>query len=342
MKKALHRQISEEDQLSETTNLIKAQAFAIGFSAVGITDARPLSEAGALLDHWLDRSLHGTMAWMNRTRTERRDPRAFFPQARSVVVVALNYYQAEPPAADSDISQELPPHEDQARIARYAVGRDYHKVLKKKLQKLSDYIKTLHPDAVNRPCVDSFPLLEKPLAQRAGLGWIGKHTNLIMKRRGSFFFLGELLTSLVLTADAPFITNHCGTCTACQEACPTDALSTPFELDASRCISYLTIEHTGEVAPELLKSLQRWIFGCDICQEVCPWNRFAVPHTEPDFNSRIPPELYEIKRLLKLSREDFDRIFAGTPIKRAGYERFMTSIKAASETLTRIIHETRH
>lgn len=333
MKKALHRRTRNQDEISETTELIRNQAFVLGFSAVGITDARPLTEAGTLLDHWLDRSLHGTMTWMSRTRAERRDPRAFFPEAKSVIVVAHNYYQ--PPAlSHSDSSEDDPSHQDKARIARYAVGRDYHKVLKKKLRHLSNYIKTLHPDALNRPCVDSFPLLEKPLAQRAGLGWIGKHTNLIMKRRGSFFFLGELLTSLPLIADTPFITEHCGTCTACQDACPTDALRTPFELDASRCISYLTIEHTGEIAPELLNSLQRWIFGCDICQEVCPWNRFSVAHSEPDFNSRIPPELYEIKRLLDLSREDFDRIFAGTPIKRAGYERFMTSIKAASATLS--------
>jgi epoxyqueuosine reductase len=317
------------NSLIETTDLIRNQAFSLGFSAVGITDARPLAEAGTLLDHWLDRSFHGTMTWMSKTRAERRDPRAFFPKAQSVIVVALNYYQTP----TQPRTEETVP-DKRARIARYAVGRDYHKVLKKKLRSLSDFIKTLHPEAVSRPCVDSFPLLEKPLAQRAGLGWIGKHTNLIMKRQGSFFFLGELLTSLPLVADAPFMSDHCGTCTACQDACPTNALSTPFELNASRCISYLTIEHTGEIEPELLRSLERWIFGCDICQEVCPWNRFAVPHSEPDFTSRIPPDLYEITRLLTLSSEEFDRIFAGTPIKRAGYERFMTSINAAYALIT--------
>jgi epoxyqueuosine reductase len=338
VKKALHRQTPEQNDLSETTELIRSQALALGFSAVGFTDARPLAEAGAILDQWLDRSLHGTMTWMSRTRVERRDPRAFFPEARSVVVVALNYYQIPTSSAIAESSKDSPPEEDHARIARYALGRDYHKVLKKKLRHLSDFIKTLHPDALTRPCVDSFPLLEKPLAQRAGLGWIGKHTNLIMKRRGSFFFLGELLTSLPLISDTPFMSDHCGTCTACQDACPTNALSTPYELDASRCISYLTIEHTGDIEPELLKSLQRWIFGCDICQEVCPWNRFSTTHTEPDFNSRIPPEMYEIRRLLNLSREDFDRVFAGTPIKRAGYERFMTSIKAAEALVSEYRH----
>ncbi len=334
MKRTLHREAFSKEQLSETTNLIRTQALSLGFSAVGITDTRPLTEAGTLLDHWLDRSLHGTMTWMSKTRAERRDPRAFFPEAQSVVIVALNYFQTPPFSTSSNPKEDPSTATEKAHIARYAVGRDYHKVLKKKLRALSDYIKTLHPDTLARPCVDSFPLLEKPLAQRAGLGWIGKHTNLIMKRHGSFFFLGELLTSLPLIADPPFVSNHCGTCTACQDACPTNALNKPFELDASRCISYLTIEHTGDIEPELLKSFQRWIFGCDICQEVCPWNRFSVPHSEPDFNSRIPPELYEIKRLLEISREDFDRVFAGTPIKRAGYDRFMTSINAANATLS--------
>ena len=327
MKKYLSKETCSKEQQIEYALRIKEYAISIGFSAVGITDARPLLEAGTLLDHWLDRSLHGTMAWMSKTRAERRDPRAFFPEARSVIVVALNYYQQLP-----DPTPNLTA-DGQAKIARYAVGRDYHKVLKKKLRALSTFIKTFEPNVITRPCVDSFPLMEKPLAQRAGLGWIGKHTNLIIKRKGSFFFLGELLTSLPLVADSPFVHNHCGTCTACQEACPTDALSKPFELNAARCISYLTIEHTGDIDPSLLDSLNRWIFGCDICQEVCPWNRFSTSHSEPDFTSRIPQELYAIERLLAISLEEFDKIFIGTPIKRAGYERFMTSVRAAHRAL---------
>jgi epoxyqueuosine reductase len=318
-----------KDNVIQLTQQIKQEALNLGFSAVGITDAQPLNEAGSKFDSWLDRSLHGTMHWLAKTRNERRNPRAFFKEAASVIVVALNYHQSNY-SLQSQTSQ-LTDIDDsnRAKFAQYALGRDYHKVMRNKLKKLARFIETCQPEAKQRVCVDSFPLLEKPLAQKAGLGWIGKNTNLIIKGKGSFFFLGELLTSLTLASDPPFEPDHCGSCTACQQACPTDALRNPFELIANQCIAYLTIEHHGEVKKDLLQALNRWVFGCDICQEVCPWNKFATPHTTPDFNSRLTNDIYLIERLLDLTPQDFATIFSGTPIIRAGYERFMTSVKAA-------------
>lgn len=299
--------------------LIKEQALSLGFVAVGICDATPMVEAGALLDAWLDKGWHGTMQWIVKTRKERRDPKSYFPQARSIIVVALNYYQ----------EHQVP--EAEVSYARYAVGRDYHKVLRTKLTSLGEFIRSHSPEATFRPCVDSFPLMEKPLGVAAGLGWQGKNTNLIIKKHGSYVFLGELLTSVNLPPDKPFLQDHCGTCNRCQTACPTNALQESYTLNASECIAYLTIERKGPLPEELAQLLSGWVFGCDICQEVCPWNKFAKVTKEPDFSSRLKDEHYLIAHLLEMSETDFQKIFEGTPIRRAGFEKFRESLQAVQK-----------
>ncbi|NOX37211.1 MAG: tRNA epoxyqueuosine(34) reductase QueG [Calditrichaeota bacterium] len=304
----------------ELARRIKERALAEGFSAVGITTADSLPEEADRLRWWLDRRYHGTMDWMARYGDHRARPQSFFPDARSVVMVALNYYRENEPISRTP---------DEGNVSIYARGRDYHRVMRKKLKRLLRYIQELQPEAKGRVCVDSFPIMEKPLARRAGLGWIGKHTNLILKQRGSYFFLGALLLSLELPPDTPFEMDFCGRCTRCLDACPTDALIAPYVLDASRCISYLTIEHVGEIAPDLEDQMGNWVFGCDICQEVCPWNRFSQDTAETDFRSRIPDGWWKLSRMVRMSREQFEKIFRGTPVMRAGYERFMRQVRRA-------------
>ncbi|RMH77482.1 MAG: tRNA epoxyqueuosine(34) reductase QueG, partial [Calditrichaeota bacterium] len=299
---------------------IKAFARRLGFSATGICDAEPLEEEGRRLEEWVAQNLHGTMHWMARTRRERADPRSFFPQAQSIIVVAQNYYREDEPIL-------LPP--DRGNISLYARGRDYHKVLRKKLRRLLNFIQEKIPGTTGRICVDSFPIMEKALAVKAGLGWIGKHTNLILKGKGSYFFLGEILLSAKLPPDPPFAFDHCGTCDRCQVACPTGALDRAYQIDARRCISYLTIEHRGDIDPRWHAGMGNWVFGCDICQVVCPWNRFSVSTEEPDFASRFSLDDLRLEKLQQLSEEAFRRMFEGTPVRRAGYERFMNSVQIA-------------
>ena len=294
----------------------------MGFLAAGICDARPLEDAAANLEAWLEGGLHGTMLWMARTRRERSNPAAFFPQARSILVVAENYYREDEPL-------ERPPH--QAGISLYARGRDYHRVLRKKLHRLLREVRELNPDLQGRICVDSFPIMEKPLAQKAGIGWIGKHTNLIIKGKGSYFFLGEILLSVALPPSRPLTADYCGTCTRCMDACPTGALDLPYRLDARRCISYLTIEHDGSILSELAQEMGNWVFGCDICQQVCPWNRFSRPTPEEDYRNRIPESYYQLEKLARLTPEAFDHLFQGTPVRRTGYRNFMRNVAIARE-----------
>ena len=306
----------------EIANRIKQEGLRQGFSAVAICDAEPLTDAGELLEKWLANRFHGTMEWMARTRHERANPRSYFPEAQSIIVVALNYYRENETALRD--SQE-------AAISIYARGRDYHKVLRKKLKSFLTHIQQLLPDAHGRICVDSFPIMEKALAAKSGVGWIGKHTNLIIKQKGSWFFLGEILLSEKLPADPPFIEEHCGTCNRCQIACPTDALETPFVLDARRCISYLTIEHDGEIEGDLQTGMENWVFGCDICQAVCPWNRFSAQTGEPDFANRLPDEWFSLENLQQLGESKFEELFAGTPVRRTGYANFMRNVHIASQ-----------
>jgi epoxyqueuosine reductase len=305
---------------------IKSQALQMGFSAAGICNASPLEDEGKLLEMWLGKNYHGGMAWLERTRKERANPDSYFRRVKSILVVAHNYYREDEPL-------NMPP--EKGNISIYARGRDYHKVIRKKLKELLQYVQTLIPDTEGRICVDSFPIMEKPLAVRAGIGWIGKHTNLILKGSGSYFFLGEILLTTKLPKDNIFSEDFCGTCNRCQVACPTNALKEAYVLDASRCISYLTIEHHGVISEELQSEMGNWVFGCDICQDVCPWNRFSENTSEDAYKNIISSEWYDLNRMKEMSNEQFEELFAGTAVKRAGYQNFMRNVEIALENSRR-------
>jgi epoxyqueuosine reductase len=297
---------------------IKERARRLGFNPVGVTD--PASEAHiAFYNDWLARGYHAEMNYLARPDAvaKRSDPRRIMPETRSIVVVGMNYYPGDPCSpCDSPPSDEL-----LGRVSRYAWGPDYHEVILERLRQLADWIdsQTAQP-LTYRAYVDTGPLLERAFAQQAGLGWIGKNTNLIHPDHGSYFFLGELLLDLELETDTPFTADRCGNCTACMDACPTGALVAPRMLDARRCISYLTIEHRAPISQSLRPLLGDRIFGCDICQEVCPWNRrFAHPTTEPAFRPLHPT--LDLVALLALDEDAFRARFRETPLwrpRRAG------------------------
>lgn len=291
---------------SQKTAYIKKLAHDSGFMACGVAKATFLEEQASDFERWLSQAKHGTMQYMERHFDLRLDPRLLVEGAKSVVTLLYNY-----------CPRELPPA-DQPKIAKYAYGEDYHYVIRRKLYLFFEEIKKKFGGAEGRYFVDSAPVLEKAWAVRSGLGWIGKHTNLIRKREGSFFFLAEIIFDHTLHYDPPMTTDHCGRCTRCVDACPTDALETPYELDASRCISYLTIELKGEIDKRFGGRMDGWIFGCDICQDVCPWNRFSTPTAEPAFtNSNLigaKPEIWE-----SFTKAEFNSLFKKSAIQRAGY-----------------------
>jgi len=330
---ALHDQSS--DQKLET--LIKAQAYGLGFDLVGITTLGP-AETAAAFDEWIAHGYAGEMSYLPRNAEKRRDSRLPFDGASTAIVVAMNYGGTEPPGP----------------VARYARGDDYHDVMLDRLMRLHHWIdERLGRHVIGKSYVDTGPVLERDLARRAGLGWFGKNTMLINPRVGSFFFLGSLLVDLELDADAPFASDHCGTCTRCLDACPTSALREARVLDATRCIAYLTIELKGEIPSELRPQIGDLIYGCDICQEVCPWNeKFALPLREDAFRPR--PEIVGkdartlARELLQMTQEEFSGAFKGSPMKRAklrGLRRnaaiVLGNIGAAEdvETLTRALDD---
>ncbi len=285
---------------------LKQQARALGFELAGIAPATDADGFDRLRD-WLQRGFAGTMDYLPRHGDARRHPSSILPEVRSVLMVAMNY---RPVGERQTLSRR------HGRIARYARGSDYHHVLRQRLRRLLDWLRQQRPDCLGRGVVDTAPLLERDFARRAGLGWFGKNTMLLNKRFGSYFFIGALLTNLELACDPPHSANHCGTCTACLDACPTNAFVEPGLLDARRCISYLTIEHRGEVAEELRSGLGDWLFGCDVCQEVCPWNRKAPPGTEPALQGNGELEELDLIEVLGLSEEAFRRRFRGTALLR--------------------------
>jgi epoxyqueuosine reductase len=293
---------------TELSALVKQLALAEGFDRVGIVAAVPLADERARLEEWLRRGYHGEMRWMARDAAERTDPRLVFSGARSVVVCALNYFTPHAHADDPS----------SGKISRYAWGDDYHDVVGGKLKNLLARIKEAIPEADGKACVDIQPLMDKAWAARAGLGWIGKHTNLITRELGSWVFIGELLLNLELACDDERVEDHCGSCTLCIEACPTQAITEPYVVDSNRCISYATIElRAPELPAEVSEHLEGWLYGCDICQEVCPWNRFEQPTEEVRFEPREGRTSEPLADVLELTPDAYAARFRRSAIKRA-------------------------
>jgi epoxyqueuosine reductase len=289
------------------TKLIKSEALRLGFSHCGISKADFLEEEAPRLERWLKQQMHGRMQYMENHFDMRLDPRLIVPGARSVISLLLNYFPAAGKKGD----------QDNYKISRYAYGEDYHVVIKDKLKELLSVMRDSIGDIQGRAFVDSAPVMDKAWAVKGGLGWIGKNSNLIHKKAGSFFFIAELITDLELIYDGP-VSDHCGTCTRCIDACPTDAITSPYVVDGSRCISYFTIELKENIPPAFRGSWSDWIFGCDICQEVCPWNRFSLPTKEKRFHPVELPSHQDAWR--EITEETFCEIFRRSPLKRAGYE----------------------
>ena len=286
---------------------IKARALEMGFAKVGIVRAANLPDGLDHLRDWLAHDYHGEMKWLERNPEQRADPRRFWPQARSVIVVASNYYT---------------PHEHEptraGKVSRYAWGDDYHDVVGDKLRELLAWIKTERPEAEGKVCVDIQPLLDKAWAARAGLGWIGKHTNLITNEFGSWVFIGELLLNLELDPDANEIADQCGSCTLCLDACPTNALIQPYVLDANLCISHATIESRApEIRADVAEHLEGWLYGCDICQDVCPWNQMSPASAEERFQPRDDNVNASLSRIMELDQDAYADRFRRSAMKRA-------------------------
>lgn len=292
----------------------------MGFLMCHIAKAEFMTEEARRLDDWLRQDYHGDMSYMTNHFDKRVDPRLLVPGAKSVISLAYNYY--------TDLKQSDP---DAPRISMYAYGKDYHKVVRKKLQILFEWMKSTYGDIDGRVFVDSAPVLERDWARRSGLGWVGKNTMVINPKKGSWFFLAEIITDLEMTYDHT-ISDYCGTCTRCIEACPTEAIHKDgYIMDGSKCISYLTIELKNNLPIEYKARMENWMFGCDICQQVCPWNRFAETHSEPAF---MPKD-----RMITMSKEEwkdlseplFDELFAGSAVKRTKYEGLKRNIRFLKE-----------
>ena len=296
-------------QRSKFSNLIKKEAARLGFFACGISKAGNMPENEKRVDEWLNEDLHGEMSWMERNKEKRYDTTKLVPGAKSVITVLYGYSPSEKLPVTNNYN-----------ISSYAYGKDYHKVLKDKLHELLEFIKKKTGKRVARVFVDSAPVLDRAWAHKSGLGFIGKNTMLINRKEGSYFYIGHIILDLELDYEnEPAEKNFCGSCTLCIKACPTDALQ-PFKLDARKCISYLTIEHKSEIPINLKSKFENWIFGCDICQDVCPWNRDAKPHNEPLF---LAPEKLKIMTKddwHRLNEEQFDSLFNESAVQRSGYQ----------------------
>ncbi|MEA5446257.1 tRNA epoxyqueuosine(34) reductase QueG [Gammaproteobacteria bacterium AB-CW1] len=307
---------------AELANRIRGWALALGFQATGISDA-DLGQHEARLEAWLGENRHGSMEWMARHGRKRSRPGELLPGTRRIISVRMDYLPE--PAADS---WSVMADGRLGFVSRYALGRDYHKLLRKRLQQLADRIRKAIGDFGYRAFVDSAPVMEKPLAAQAGLGWQGKHTNLLHQKTGSWFFLGELFTDLPLPVDEAG-QDHCGSCRRCIDACPTGAITGPYRLDARKCISYLTIEHDGPIPERYRRAMGNRIYGCDDCQLVCPWNKFARPSEQTDFHPRHGLDQAELIELFAWSEADFLDRMAGSAIRRIGHERWLRNLAVA-------------
>ena len=297
------------------SKLIKQEAKRLGFESCGISKADFLEEEASNLELWLKNGYHGKMQYMENYFDKRLDPRLLVEGAKSVISLSFNYFPNQTQNKDS------------YKIAKYAYGEDYHHVIKSKLKELTFLIQEQIGEVNGRAFVDSAPVLERAWAQKSGLGWRGKHTLLIQKNKGSFFFLAELIIDAVLEYDSPFETNHCGKCTKCIEACPTNAILPNNTMDGSKCISYFTIELKNELPSSLKGKFKDWMFGCDICQDVCPWNRFSKPHSEEKFNPQ--PDLLEMtkKDWEEITEDVFKKVFKKSPVKRTKFSGLTRNIK---------------
>lgn len=290
------------------------KAYELGFSFVGFSEAQFLEDQAPGLESWLNQNYHGSMAYMANHFDKRLDPRRLVEGAKTVISVLFNYYPAE----------RLDESADALKISKYAYGEDYHDVMKKKLHALMQAMQEKLGDFAGRAFVDSAPVMDKVWAAKSGLGWVGKNSNLITRKGGSFFFIGEIICDLAFEPDGP-MKDYCGRCRACLDACPTDAIVAPYVVDGSKCISYYTIE-LKDAIPQDAGSFEGWIFGCDICQDVCPWNRFSKPHQVPEFLPKPSYSTLQKNRWLDITHESFGHVFKNSPIKRAKWEGFARNV----------------
>ena len=299
--------------------IINAEAKRLGFLSCGISKAEFLEEEAPRLERWLHNNMHGNMHYMENHFDKRLDPTLLVEGSKSVISLTYNYY--------TDAVQQ---DADAPKISKYAYGVDYHYVIKDKLNQLLEYIKDEIGDVHGRTFVDSAPIMEKAWAKKSGLGWIGKHSNLITQKVGSYYFIAELIIDLDLEVDHA-VTDHCGNCTACIDACPTQAITEPYKVDGSKCISYFTIELKENIPSEMKGQLDNWMFGCDVCQEVCPWNRFSKNHSEPLFNPN--PKLLSMskKDWEEITQETFNKVFKKSAVKRTKYVGLKRNIRFLNE-----------
>ncbi len=305
----------------DINTMIKAQASSLGFMLCHVAKAEFMNEEAVRLESWLNQNHHGEMRYMANHFDKRVDPTLLVPGAKTVISLAYNYFSAE---TQTDPSAP--------KISKYAYGRDYHKVVRKKLEELFGWMQSSFGELVGRVFVDSAPVLERDWAKRSGLGWVGKNTMVINPKAGSYFFLAEIICDLEMAID-PVMADYCGTCTRCIDACPTDAISPEgYWMDGSKCISYLTIEYKNKLPADYAEKMQGWMYGCDICQDVCPWNRFSTSHSEPQFNPT--GELLKMTReeWMDLSEPMYNEIFAGSAVKRAKYEGMKRNIEFVTST----------
>ncbi|WP_133671979.1 tRNA epoxyqueuosine(34) reductase QueG [Maribacter caenipelagi] len=295
------------DIKSKWTNSIKTEAKRLGFLSCGISKSDFLEEEAPRLEKWLNKNMNGEMSYMANHFDKRLDPRLLVESSKSVISLLLNYYPEETQIEDS------------YKISKYAYGQDYHHIIKTKLRQLQEFITEEIGDVNGRAFVDSAPVLDKAWAAKSGLGWIGKNSNLLTQQVGSFYFIAELIVDIELEYDHA-VTDHCGTCTACIDACPTQAIVDPYVVDGSKCISYFTIELKNELPNEMKDSFDDWMFGCDVCQDVCPWNRFSKPHNEPLFNPN--PDLLSMtkKDWEEITVDVFQKVFKKSAVKRTKFE----------------------
>ncbi len=315
-------EMSVEQNLTKNTQLIKSLATKLGFMYCGISKAGFLEEEAPKLEKWLKMGLHGQMTYMENHFDMRLDPTKLVPGAKSVVSLVYNYYPQNDLAKDGEF-----------KIAKYAYGQDYHFVIKDKLYEFMSEIHEQIGEVSGRLFVDSAPVMERQWAQKSGIGWLGKNSLLLNKKSGSFFFLAELVLDLELLPDGP-VTDHCGTCTACIDACPTEAITQPYVIDANKCISYLTIELKDQIPSDFAGKFNDWIFGCDICQDVCPWNKFSKPHQEPLFEPHAQLAGMTKIEWKEITEDLFNQLFKKSAVKRTKLEGLKRNIKIASQINT--------